>query len=154
MKNETNGSAIKIMKQQGNKTLLKISLITTSIVLLVWAFVANLEPSNGAEILADFGITISTPYFDDGTLMGREPIEITTVAPNSPLAIAGVESGDCILDSMSVGQFHRLLLQSKSEDVTLRLVPGGDGVRFRDRPIKNITLESKTRKADFGEELL
>ena len=113
-------------------------------VLLVWAFVARpdflLEPSKGAEVQADFGITINTPYFNDGILLGREPIEITNVALSCPLAIAGVESGDCILDNITIGHFHRLLLRSRSEAVTIRFVSGGDGVPFRDRPIKEITL--------------
>ena len=120
-----------------------LTVVFAAIGLLAFRFAHEmwLQASLGPQIQTDFGFNIGTPYVDDGSYLGDEPIEIVSLTTDSPLAEAGVSAGDYLAENLSISQFYRLLRRSESEPVSIRFVTGGGGVPIADRPIKTVTID-------------
>ena len=76
--------------------------------------------------------THGSPYYK----VGDEITEVFTLNPDSgpsPLAKAGVVSGDIVYDNFTIAGFYILLEQYRGKVFRFRVVQGGDGPLLRDR---------------------
>lgn len=89
--------------------------------------------------------THGSPYYK----VGDEITEVFTLHPksdSSPLAKAGVVSGDIVFDDFTITRFYMLLEKFRGKVFRFRVVLGGDGPELRERPQKIIELYVPERK--------
>jgi membrane-associated protease RseP (regulator of RpoE activity) len=97
----------------------------------------------GVRLEHDLGVRIGSPYvkIEDSTLsslIGTEVMTFEKLAPDSPLARAGIKEGDIPLDDLSFTEFYRMLEQSRGKTIRITVVPGGNGPDLNARPRKTV----------------
>jgi hypothetical protein len=88
--------------------------------------------------------THGSPYYE----VGDEITEVFTLNPNSdssPLAKAGVASGDIVYDDFTIAGFYMLLEQYRGKVFRFRVVQGGDGPQLRERSQRIIEIHVPRR---------
>ena len=101
------------------------------------------------DLERDLGFRVGTPYYNiSGT--ETEVMDVQSVQPGGVFAKAGFKAGDIFLDfrsNNSINELHRHLEASRGKTITLRVVPGGNGLPPAQRPIRSITFKvPPTRK--------
>lgn len=138
------------------KTFLTVVLtvISVAVLYLVWMFF--LSPGNllhemrvyeiyAKDLQKDLQFTHGSPY----CTVGDSVAEVFTLHPeseSSPLAKAGVISGDIVFDDFSICGFYEELQRFRGKVFRFRVVSGGDGPGLRERPQKIINIYVPNQK--------
>lgn len=93
----------------------------------------------------DLQFTHGSPYYK----IGDDTSEVFTLHPksnSSPLAKAGVVSGDIVFDDITINRLYILLEEHRGRVFRFRVVQGGDGPALRERLQKIIELYVPEKK--------
>jgi hypothetical protein len=119
------------------------------LVLLVFAaLLSGCQDKTQADLQRDLGFRHGTPYYIiNGT--GTEVLDVSVVQPSGVFAKAGFKARDIFLDLRSRNSIHELyalLEESRGKTITVRVVPGGNGLPLTQRPIRSITLKVPSQR--------
>ena len=95
------------------------------------------------DLQRDLGFRHGTPYYTiNGT--GTEVMDVSSVQPGGVFAKVGFKAGDIFLDfrsNNSINELYALMETSRGKTITLRVVPGGNGLPLAQRPARIITFK-------------
>ena len=91
----------------------------------------------GPGLAKDLGFSHGSPYVRCGSSY-CEVFTIESVTSGGEFDRAGFRAGDIVCD-LSITQFYMLLHQRRGQEITIRVVEGGDGPPLDQRTVRNIT---------------
>jgi hypothetical protein len=94
----------------------------------------------GASLEQELGFQHGSPYiWEDGSSQPREVLTVESVVPNGIFDQAGFQRGN-VIQGVSTNELFRLLHRGRGQQVTFRVVDGGNGPPLSKRPERLITV--------------
>src|SRR5688572_2632459 len=95
----------------------------------------------GTPLERELGFQHGSPYVqEDGSSWDTEVLTIGSVVPGGVFDRAGFRSGDVVRE-LSINELFQVLHRGRGQQVTIRVVDGGDGPPLDQRPERVITFE-------------
>jgi hypothetical protein len=119
-------------------------LVLFSMGLFVWipAVACYWQLYRGIPLEKDLGFSHGSPYVKiENSQWGTEVMTLERIDPSGIFAQAGIKEGDIPLDDLSITEFYRMLERSRGKEVTIMVVPGGDGPALNERLVRTVTFK-------------